>query len=163
MQAHYGKLTWEEVRDADKDRVVILPVAATEDHGPHMPLDTDTLLGTRIVEAVAEKAPYEVLVMPTIPYGFNEHHKDFPGVIWIQPETLIAFVTRCHQVARPSRLPPHPASEQPRVEPSRARSRGAQDGHRDRGDLRLRLLLEPDVGPDQRDPQVAYRRHRTCR
>lgn len=93
MQAHYGKLTWEEVRDAEKDRVVILPVAATEDHGPHMPLDTDTLLGTRIVEAVADRAPEEVLVMPTIPYGFNEHHKDFPGVIWIQPETLIAFVT----------------------------------------------------------------------
>jgi creatinine amidohydrolase len=28
-----------------------------------------------------------------VPYGFNEHHKDFPGVIWIQPETLLAFVT----------------------------------------------------------------------
>lgn len=93
QRAEYGKLTWEEVRDADKDRVVILIVGATEDHGPHMPLDTDTVLGTCVAKGVSRKIPEEVLIMPAIPYGFNEHHKDFPGVIWIQPETLIAFIT----------------------------------------------------------------------
>ncbi len=93
MQIRYDKLTWQDVRDADKDRVVILTVGATEDHGPHMVLDTDTLLGTRIALGAAEREPESVLVMPTIPYGFNEHHKDFPGVIWIQPETLVAFIT----------------------------------------------------------------------
>ena len=93
MTTTYGHLTWEEVRDADKDRVVILNVSATEDHGPHMPLDTDTVLGMAVAEGVALAAPDEVFVMPPVPYGFNEHHKDFPGVIWIQPETLIAFVT----------------------------------------------------------------------
>jgi len=93
MTTTYGHLTWEDVRDADKDRVVILNVSATEDHGPHMPLDTDTVLGMAVAEGVAKAAPDEVFVMPPVPYGFNEHHKDFPGVIWIQPETLIAFVT----------------------------------------------------------------------
>jgi creatinine amidohydrolase len=93
MTAQYGHLTWEDVRDADKDRVVILNVSATEDHGPHMPLDTDTVLGMAVANGVAQAAPDEVFVMPPVPYGFNEHHKDFPGVIWIQPETLIAFVT----------------------------------------------------------------------
>jgi creatinine amidohydrolase len=93
MTTTYGHLTWEEVRDADKDRVVILNVSATEDHGPHMPLDTDTVLGMAVANGVAAAAPDEVYVMPPLPYGFNEHHKDFPGVIWIQPETLIAFVT----------------------------------------------------------------------
>lgn len=93
MQTDYGKLSWEEVRDIDKDRVVILNVSATEDHGPHMPLDTDTVLGMAVAEGVAKAIPDHVLVMPPISYGFNEHHKDFPGVIWIQPETLIAFVT----------------------------------------------------------------------
>jgi creatinine amidohydrolase len=92
MTTTYGHLTWEEVRDADKDRVVILNVSATEDHGPHMPLDTDTVLGMAVANGVAAAAPDEVYVMPPLPYGFNEHHKDFPGVIWIQPETLIAFV-----------------------------------------------------------------------
>ncbi len=93
MTTEYAKLTWSQVRDADKDRVVILNVSATEDHGPHMPLDTDTVLGMAVARGVADKVPDEVFVMPPIPYGFNEHHKDFPGVIWIQPETLIAFVT----------------------------------------------------------------------
>ena len=93
MTTDYGKLTWEQVRDADKDRVVILNVSATEDHGPHMPLDTDTVLGMAVANGVARAIPAEGLVMPAIPYAFNEHHKDFPGVIWIQPETLIAFVT----------------------------------------------------------------------
>ncbi|MPV86759.1 creatininase family protein [Ostreibacterium oceani] len=93
INTNYGKLTWEQVRDADKDRVVILNVSATEDHGPHMPLDTDTVLGMAVANGVAAAIPDEVLVMPPIAYGFNEHHKDFPGVIWIQPETLIAFIT----------------------------------------------------------------------
>jgi creatinine amidohydrolase len=56
MTPQYGKLTWEEVRDADKDRVVILNVSATEDHGPHMPLDTDTVLGMAVANGVAEGA-----------------------------------------------------------------------------------------------------------
>jgi creatinine amidohydrolase len=93
MKTNYGQLTVDEVRQADKDRVVILSVSATEDHGPHMPLDTDTVLGMAVVNGAAEKAPNDILVMPPIPYGFNEHHKDFPGVIWVGPETLISFIT----------------------------------------------------------------------
>jgi len=93
MKTSYGQLTVDEVRNTDKDRVVILSVSATEDHGPHMPLDTDTVLGMAVAEGAAKKAPDEILVMPPIPYGFNEHHKDFPGVIWIEPETLISFIT----------------------------------------------------------------------
>ncbi len=92
MNARYGKHTWPEIRDADKDRVVVVPVGAMEDHGPHLPLDTDNLIITRLAEAVAETIPDEILLMPTIPFGFNEHHKDFPGVIFIQPETLMNFV-----------------------------------------------------------------------
>ena len=92
MKTDYGKFTWPEIKTVDKDRVVLLPVGAMEDHGPHLPLDTDNLIITRIVEGVAAAIPAEVLLLPTIPFGFNEHHKDFPGVIYIQPETLMHFV-----------------------------------------------------------------------
>jgi creatinine amidohydrolase len=92
MKTVYGKFTWPEIKAVDKDRVVLLPVGAMEDHGPHLPLDTDNLIITRIVEGVAAEIPAEVLLLPTIPFGFNEHHKDFPGVIYIQPETLLHFV-----------------------------------------------------------------------
>jgi creatinine amidohydrolase len=44
MTTTYGLLTWADVRDADQGRVVILNVSATEDHGRHLPLDTDTVL-----------------------------------------------------------------------------------------------------------------------
>lgn len=92
MKTEYGKFTWPEIKEIDKDRVVLLPVGAMEDHGPHLPLDTDNLIITRIVEGVSAAIPAEVLLLPTIPFGFNEHHKDFPGVIYIQPETLMHFV-----------------------------------------------------------------------
>jgi creatinine amidohydrolase len=92
MKNVYGKMTWPEIKEVDKDRVVILPVGAMEDHGPHLPLDTDNLIVSEIAKGVAEKMPEEVLLLPLIPFGFNEHHKDFPGVIYIQPETLLHFV-----------------------------------------------------------------------
>ena len=93
MTQLYADMTLEQIRACDKDRIVILPVSATEDHGPHLPLDTDTVLGMAVAQGAADRAPGEMLIMPPVAYGFNEHHKDFPGVIWIQPETLIAFVT----------------------------------------------------------------------
>jgi creatinine amidohydrolase len=92
MKSLYGKFTWPEIKTVDKKRVVLLPVGAMEDHGPHLPLDTDNLIVTRLAEAVVDSIPGETLLLPTIPFGFNEHHKDFPGVIYIQPETLIHFV-----------------------------------------------------------------------
>lgn len=93
MKPIYDKNTWQEIRDGDKDRVAIVPISATEDHGPHLPLDTDTLIVNRLVGALADRVPDEVVVLPTIPYGFNAHHFDFPGVIHVEPETLIAFLT----------------------------------------------------------------------
>jgi len=92
MKSLYEKFTWPEIKAADKERVVILPVGAMEDHGPHLPLDTDNLIVSRLAEAVVASIPAESLLLPTIPFGFNEHHKDFPGVIYIQPETLMNFV-----------------------------------------------------------------------
>ena len=93
MTTTYGHLMWENLRDADKHRVAILNVPAGEDHGPYMPLDTETVLGMAVAEGVARAAPDEVVVMPPVLYGFNEHQKDFTGAIWSQAKTLFAFVT----------------------------------------------------------------------
>lgn len=82
----YGKFTWPESKEVDKDRVVILPVGAMEDHGPCLPFDTDNLIVSRPTEAVAESIPEEAVFLPLIPFGFNEHHKDFPGVIYIRKD-----------------------------------------------------------------------------
>jgi len=90
----YPHLNWPEIRDVNKDDVVVLqPIGAVEDHGHHLPLETDNILITEICLATARKAPDDVLLMPLIPYGYVEHHMDFPGPISIETEILIGFLS----------------------------------------------------------------------
>jgi creatinine amidohydrolase len=88
----YNRLTWEEINDAiAMQKVVILPTASTEQHGPHLPLDTDTFLTESVCLELGRRAADRVLVLPPVAYGLNMHHIDFPGTIHIEPETFIAF------------------------------------------------------------------------
>lgn len=88
----YADLTWPEMKAAiAAQKVVILPVGTVEDHGPHLPLDTDNFLVTNVCEEVARRAPDDALVMPTVQYGFNEHHIDFPGTIAIDLDHMIDY------------------------------------------------------------------------
>lgn len=89
----YSDLTWPELRDAvARQPVVLLPVGSVEDHGPHLPLDTDNFMPTRICRDAVQRIPDEALVMPTVSYGFNWHHIDFPGTIGIQWDHFINYM-----------------------------------------------------------------------
>lgn len=88
----YDRLTWEDVNEAiEARRVVLLPTGSTEQHGPHLPLDTDTFLVESVCLEAGRRAADRVLVLPTVPYGLNLHHIDFPGTIHVEPEVFIAF------------------------------------------------------------------------
>jgi len=88
----YNRLTWPEMNQAiEMQKVVILPTGSTEQHGRHLPLDTDAFLVESVCLEVGRRAPDRVLVLPTISYGLNMHHIDFPGTIHIEPEVFIAF------------------------------------------------------------------------
>lgn len=88
-----AEMTWPEVKDAaEQGRIVLHPVAAIEQHGPHLPCDTDNLIVVGLCEAAAARHPEEFVVAPNIPYGFNDHNMEFPGTVSIQPETLLAFM-----------------------------------------------------------------------
>jgi creatinine amidohydrolase len=104
MSTLLGSLSWQEAAGLDAERTVALvPVAALEQHGPHLPLDTDAFLVTRVVEAAAERArPGDpVLVTPTIFAGSSEHHMAFAGTVSLRPETLAAVVRDvCSSLAR---------------------------------------------------------------
>lgn len=96
-------LTWSELRDVDRDRmVVVVPVGATEQHGPHLPLDTDSYLCTQVVEAAAQRVhPEPVLVAPTLRLGVSEHHISFPGTLTLSSGTFLAAVKElCDSLAR---------------------------------------------------------------
>jgi creatinine amidohydrolase len=92
MTAEFNKLTWPEVNDAiEREKVVLLPTGSTEQHGPHLPLDTDIFLAESVCHELARRAPDRVLVLPGVPYGLNLHHIDFPGTIHIEPQHFIDF------------------------------------------------------------------------
>src|SRR5437773_10626473 len=104
MSTLLGSLSWQEAAELDVKRTVALvPVAALEQHGLHLPLDTDAFLVTRVVEAAAARARAgdPVLVTPTTFAGASEHHMEIARMVSLRPETLAAAVPGvCPRLAR---------------------------------------------------------------
>jgi creatinine amidohydrolase len=78
-----------------REAVVLLPLGATEPHGPHAPLSTDTLISTGVCERAAARLEGElpVLVLPPLAYGVTRYAAAFPGAVSIGEETLRGLVT----------------------------------------------------------------------
>lgn len=90
----YERLTWPEVRRAaEEDRVALIPVATLEDHGSHLPIDTDLRITAEICRRAAEEAADEVVLLPAVPHGYDPHHADFPGPISIAWDTFTRYLT----------------------------------------------------------------------
>lgn len=89
----YEHLTWPEINEAvAMNKVVVLPVGSTEQHGHHLPLDVDAKLSSAVVYEAARRAPREILVLPPVAYGYCHHVMDFPGTINIEPGTFVKFL-----------------------------------------------------------------------
>ena len=73
----------------------LLPLGATEPHGPHAPLATDTIISVGISRRAADRlrGELDVLVLPAVPYGVTRYGADFPGAVSISEETLRSLVT----------------------------------------------------------------------
>jgi len=92
-RVRYDELTWPEMQEAiSQQPVVLLPFGAVEDHGPHLPLNTDNIIVEAICLEAARRTPGESVMMPPVAYGLDEHHMDFPGTVSIGVETLISFL-----------------------------------------------------------------------
>lgn len=74
-------LTWPEVEALDRNIVVVIPTGSLEQHGPHLPLFTDSILATTVSEAVEANIPEQVLLTPTLWLGASGHHLKFPGTL----------------------------------------------------------------------------------
>lgn len=72
--------------------VVIFPVGAVEQHGPHLPVRVDAAIGAGILAEALDRLPPEadVLVLPPLPYGKSDEHLAFPGTLALSGETLAA-------------------------------------------------------------------------
>ncbi|MFT9846770.1 creatininase family protein [Aneurinibacillus sp. REN35] len=90
----FAEMTWPEVQQViSEDRVAVVPVAMIEEHGYHLPVDTDLVLANEVCVRAAKKIPHEMVVIPPINHGYAPHQMDFPGVISISYQTFISYVT----------------------------------------------------------------------
>ncbi|SEB11717.1 creatininase family protein [Variovorax sp. YR216] len=92
----WSDLTSEEFSRLDRSRLIaVLPVGATEQHGPHLPMSTDTATIDGMVQATLPHLPNDlpVLFLPTVPYGKSNEHSRYPGTLTVSATTLISLWT----------------------------------------------------------------------
>ncbi|HWC69294.1 MAG TPA: mycofactocin biosynthesis peptidyl-dipeptidase MftE [Acidimicrobiales bacterium] len=81
---------WPELEDHRP--VLLVPLGSCEQHGPHLPLGTDTLVALAVAERVAAIAPDERAVAPPVAYGASGEHAGFPGTLSIGTDALTALL-----------------------------------------------------------------------
>jgi creatinine amidohydrolase len=97
----YAAHTWLELRElaARDDVVVVIPTATLEDHGFHLPIDTDV----RLVEAICrgavtrfnEREDAKAMLFPTAVHGYTPHHMDFPGTVSLRWNVFVEALLDC--------------------------------------------------------------------
>ena len=95
LKRDWAEMTWEDFAAADPSWVAVLPLAAVEQHGPHLPLGTDSF----IVEAYLARArkllpdALNVTFLPLQAIGTSHEHRAFAGTLSVTPDTLIRGLT----------------------------------------------------------------------
>ena len=84
-------MTWQEIDALDRSTVVVVPFGAMEQHGLHMPMCTDALIGDSLASRLDGACNNRLLVLPMQWFGLSTHHMRFPGTITASPETFIAM------------------------------------------------------------------------
>jgi creatinine amidohydrolase len=82
----------EAARALGNAEVALIPVGATEQHGPNMTLETDTVVAYQLALRTAAALHPRAVVAPPLPYGVSYHHMHFPGTMTLSPETFQAVV-----------------------------------------------------------------------
>jgi creatinine amidohydrolase len=77
--------------------LALVPVGATEQHGPNLALATDYIAAHRLAQRLAARLHPLAIVVPPIPFGFSHHHTGFAGTITLSPETFMAV---CFETAK---------------------------------------------------------------
>lgn len=90
---YWDQLTSPQIDRLDRRIPVILPMAATEQHGPHLPLATDRMIGEHFCHELNARLPEGVLILPPMSVGCSDHHLDFAGSLSLQHETFRRHAT----------------------------------------------------------------------
>ncbi|HEX2942386.1 MAG TPA: creatininase family protein [Rhodopila sp.] len=96
MEYEWRKLRADQLREqARRNAIVILPIASLEQHGPHLPVEVDSILGETVAARTASKLQAKgqpVLVLPVIWTGLSEHHMTFGGTVTLDNAAFAALI-----------------------------------------------------------------------
>jgi len=89
MTSQLGDTTWTDHWRRDRPTLLVVPIGSCEQHGPHLPLDTDTRIAVALAQGLAEKyEPGDLLVAPPIAITASGEHAGFPGTLSIGTEVF---------------------------------------------------------------------------
>ena len=141
MRLLFAELTRDESGKIAGEGLLVLPVGATEQHGPHLPVGTDSMgaefVARSAAATVADRFP--VAVAPTLWYGSSPHHIPFGGTMSLTAATFLSVLMDIGRFDRPRLLPQALHRQRPRREPRTDRRGGPRSrsggGHRGGGVL----------------------------
>ncbi|REK09915.1 MAG: creatininase family protein [Planctomycetota bacterium] len=87
-----AEMPWPQVAALSRDTPVVIPTAALEQHGHHLPVFTDSMLVGEVTRRAEEALRDKVLMTPVMWLGNSEHHLDYPGTMSAAPRTYISLV-----------------------------------------------------------------------
>lgn len=102
-----GRLTWPDLAGPSEPSVLAVPLGSCEQHGPHLPFDTDTRLAVAWAGALAARREC-VLVSPPVAIGASGEHESFPGTLSIGTQALVDVVVELVRSAVPPPGSPRP-------------------------------------------------------
>jgi creatinine amidohydrolase len=94
-----GRATWPEVAATRQACVLAIPLGSLEQHGPHLPLDTDTRIAVELATRLAQ-ARADIVVAPPVAFGASGEHAAFPGTLLINHAVLADLLVELVRSAR---------------------------------------------------------------
>jgi mycofactocin precursor peptide peptidase len=91
--------TWLEVEAGGGRHLLAIPIGSLEQHGPHLPLNTDTRIAVALAARLGAMRP-DVAVAPPVPYGASGEHAGFPGTLLVNHDVLAALLVELVRSAR---------------------------------------------------------------
>lgn len=86
-----GEQNWKDASEMT-DKIVIIPTGAHEQHGHHLPLLTDAMIGEEIIKRAEAELQDSALILPMLWLGHSPHHLQFPGTVSVSSETYIRII-----------------------------------------------------------------------
>ena len=93
---HWAQATREQLNQALPEALVVLPLGATEQHGPYLPTGTDIMVSSHVAELAAaravERGSVPIILAPPLPFGISDHHRAYGGTLSMSSRTMLAVI-----------------------------------------------------------------------